>query len=172
MVLTAILLVWLIFDFTKFLSLFNPILFLLSLSFSIFILNKYLISVKGNHYWMLKVFTSLTIFLPLIFIGLQFFNDSIYKKYWPLLTSLIVLQSTIGIMSIHKSVKNKLNISSMLSLISGILTIVWVIVVSQLELSSYGISVIFWLLCCLSIFVLVILLQNIFIKIRSKNQSH
>ena len=162
-------LIWLFSNYLKVFSLFPLISFLALLSYTLFILRIYLNNLQESKLRWINWIVLLIIALP-VFIGvIQFFDTQFYENYWPVVITLITIQSVLGLMAgfgYFVTQKNTPVIVNVVVFFSGIYGVAW----SFLILSKSMVNEVKWI----SMYVLIaitalIIFGNIIIYFRKGN---
>jgi|GEM_PF-4787874 len=161
--------IWLFYNYLKIFSLFPIISFLALLSYTLFISRLYLNNLHTSKIGWLNRVVLLIISLP-VFIGLlQFFDTQFYENYWPVVITLITIQSILGIMSgfgFFISRKTTPIVVNIVVLICGIYALAWSFLVLSKSVVDEVKLISFYVLLGVSI---VIILGNLVMAFKKRD---
>lgn len=162
-------LIWLFSNYLKIFSLFPLISFLALLSYTIFIIRLYLGNLQESRlkwiHWLVLCILVLPIFIGLI----QFFDTRFYENYWPVVVTLISIQSVLGLMAVFGffiSRKNTPIIVNIMVLCAGIYSVSWSFLVLTKSVINEIKLISFYVLLGLTV---VIIIGNILLSLRKGN---
>lgn len=124
--------IWLFVNYLKVFSFFPTISFLALLSYTLFILRLYLNNLHQSKLKWINWGVIFILTLPVFISVIQFFDTTFYEKYWPVVITLISIQSVLGIMATFGffiTRKSTPTIVNILVFLVGIYCVIWSVLV-------------------------------------------
>ncbi len=170
-VLLAACIAWLLYDYLKVFSLFPYIAFFTLTTYTLFIIRLYLnnlnyTKLKFVNWFVISLFT-----MPVVVGLIQFVQSNFYENYWPVMITLITIQSVLGIMAgfgFHSKVNYAPKTVNTIVLLFGLFGVGWsFLVLAKLVVNDIK-QIVFYALVLLS---LAVFIGNVVLYVKEKRYS-
>lgn len=162
-------LAWLFFDYLQMFSLFPIISFLALLSYTLFVIRLYLNNVAESKLLGIHWLVLFILVLPAVIGSIQFFDTHFFENYWPVVITLITIQSILGIMAgfgFFITRKSTPTIVNVVVLISGLFGVGWSFLVLSKSMINEVKTISFYVLLIVTF---TIVIGNIIVAVRKRS---
>lgn len=170
-VLLAACIAWLLYDYLKVFSLFPYIAFFTLTTYTLFIIRLYLNNLNYKKLKFVNWFVISLSTMPVVVGLIQFIQSNFYENYWPVMITLITIQSVLGIMAgfgFHSKVNYAPKTVNTIVLLFGLFGVGWsFLVLAKLVVNDIK-QIVFYALLLMS---LAVFIGNVILYVKEKRYS-